>query len=580
MVKLFSSTWVRNWAHKSVIVLSLLANMATHVSFCAQPPRMVPVANAVRVFSEIFKLNEEQQKTVASKLAEIADPAGEVDIETGWEVAQAIKAMPTQAGPAPVILGEVEEKEEGDQPVKTTKKYKTDPETEEAVRRALIAINKRRPGEKLDPKSDLIKQLGAHIAGFASPSPWNIPFAPGEISRDLIDVIPALKNMSVVPPIQACANGSRIAFLSQKDYPIHRVVAWDMQTMREAANFEIKDKPNAWTIAPNGDKFAFVSSIGDFTKSKITIVDQSGKELHAITIERVKVSPQDLRFSLSGNELSLFDVNASGNSLPSEWCATQKTWNTNTWAEIGSKKFERTMVKGLRPYFSPDGTKLIDISTNAVAVWNVATKEVLQRLTTPPARKILMLTDYYSLPLDWENRRVATYEYNANGATDWFLVTRDLNTGAIISQVKIGDDGEGLRVSTGPIFSPDGQYLISQEQGKTTVWNLKELERQYAASQAQAGEQEFKGEGESKEMAAAPTPAPVPSSPAPAAAPPVISRRITVKQAMKEFPGDRLPTIRKRNDWVKGLEELAAASADRNINYEDAWQLFETIKDR
>jgi WD40 repeat protein len=70
----------------------------------------------------------------------------------------------------------------------------------------------------------------------------------------------------------------------------------------------------------------------------------------------------------------------------------------------------------------------------------------------------------------------------------------------------------------------------------------------------------------------------VPIAGAPVISLPTASRRITAKQAQKEFV--EFSTVKKRSLWAQGLQDLAASSSDKKINYEDAWQLYEEIKNR
>jgi len=589
----------------TLLLLTALLGTTSHISFSAQPPRMVPIESANRVFSEKFNLGEEQQKTLASKLAEIADKSGKVNIDTAREVARVIRdtpAAPTQAGPAPAAPAplnqaptpankeEMEEKEESELPAKAGIKYKTDLETEIEIRRALIAINKRKGGKKLDPQSDVIKQMGKQIASFEPiiVRPWNIQFAPGEISK-------VLKGTKPAHIIKASANGRYLATLSgyapsTPEKSLQALIAiWDMQLMRKVKvlSVDVKSKSApAFALSPTGDRLVFFP--GDY-KTGVVINVKNNATVSTISIAEVAPIVHDLKANFPSSGYVIVEVlRVKRASDGTHQYHNKLTYNANTGALLDVK----IVAESERPSkvrFSPDKTKSVtEDSLGLFSVRDLKKNSLIFELHDKNKRH------YYlnNLVFDSESKQLAAL---LSGFTEYNVEIWDTEIGK-----KVGDISLKGGPSPDMIFSPDGHYLaisdpnISQkgrEGADITVWNLAEVKRRYARSQEQAEEQESKAEEENKEVAAvapatptsaapamppAPIPTPVSTSPAPQA--PGVSRKLTVEQAMQEFPGGRLPTKEQRTRWERELEQMAADSTDNKIDYENVWELFESIK--
>jgi WD40 repeat protein len=550
-------------AKKKLLSLAFILSFAG--AFAAQEsgqePRMMLAAQAAMEISRELNLDEDQQKMLSARLNEMADPhTGFVDFTLAQTVAREIQALPTQAGPAPINKGEMEEKEESEQPKKSVKKYKFDPSDETEVRRALIALNKRMGSNRQDPKSKLFPQFSAHIASFKPGvvAPWNIQFAPGELSKEIDGTNPTYG-------VRASADGRYWALLSSQSPhdPSRGIIRiWDTQTMKEVKQFNIPASSTVikkWAISPTGDKILyFIGGRGhvyDVQRMTLVCTFDVAKELEQVS------------FSSDGLLVIVQREEPSNDYVRSHYRLIYDVRTGALLDSINLAKIYPTEPVFYSTLFSPDRTRLATVAFDEgfnIKVWNLEknapTLELRQRIKTKNY-------EFPSLVFDNQNRLLAipmvtqlshvAYKYNVE---IW-----DLEVGKKIGDIEL--PGRFLDMT----FSPDGHHLaVSQRRLNSyssylAVWNLAEVKRQYLLSQAQAGEQESKAESESKEVADAPAPG-------------AVRRKLTVEEAMREFPGDRFPKKEQRIKWEMELEQMAADSADGTIEHTDAWQLFEDIK--
>jgi hypothetical protein len=526
-----------------------------------QPSSML-ASQAALLLGREFNFDEDQQKMLSAWLNDMADPRfGFVDFDSARGVAQQIRAMPTQAGPADVKAGEREEKEDADGGSKVGKAIKKSPERQD-IERVMR--------EYLPP--ELVSSLVGDYA--ASVAPWNIKFEPGKVLKEF--------NCGPLSNLQASADGRYIAV--QKGFPSfdekegRAIDIWDMQELRVFKQLTMEKAGGRWVFSPEFDTAAAVN----FSTGEILIANAENGKI----VQRIKISMDGLSLSHLSSSLSFFHREDGLYLIGADRHNTAFIWNV----ESGKMVDKRSIA--IRPgrfavgsgQFSVDGKLFLQIEgrdKDSLLVGKIKTGELVRRikLATPNA-SFYTLGDHSHI-FDFENTRVAALiegEAFSSHILIWNLQTNQqvLSFHLAARQMPI-------------TFSPDGRYLlVGYPLGPKPpiILNLQACEREYREKVARGDLADIVTgrvvsigpEAESKELAA--VPAPVAVAPVPVAAPslPAVSRRITVAQAQTEFIAPS--TIRQRTVWLNGLKDLAKNSADRMINYEDAWQLYEEIKNR
>jgi hypothetical protein len=487
----------------SVLILSTSGAFAAQES--GQEPRMMLAAQAAMELSRELDFDEDQQKMLSARLNEMADPrSGFVNRDTARSVAEGIQAMPTQAGPAPVSVGEVEEKEEGEElssgkkkldkknangkktktgdkkskykPGDSQKKLKAKTGTTAVSRRALEAMSRAKDakdGGQLDPRSKLFEQLGKHVAGFEPTIvlPWNIQFAPGEVSQ----IIDGMQGRQM----RVSANGHYLALFTgygedmMTNVRQARFEIWDMQLMQKVRDVAIDTGRHDiahWALSPAGDRLAFFA---DNTPRGIIFDVQ--RETGVCIIH---AAPNSIQFTHDGSRLAVY---TSKPRSATEWDTSILTYDATTGQLLDTKKATDILpaTKDQRSLvFSPDQTKLVIYHRPApfIEVWDVTAQKQLLRMRRNDDR------EYSSVTLDNSGSKLAVYSIDKiaiEGRKNRYIEIWNTQDGEKIAQIRLTTSVNNMALS------PDGSVLATATVGSPVImWNLEELERQYREAEA------------------------------------------------------------------------------------------------